>query len=205
MMKTLHRSYSRLIGCPSKASTIIKDLQTKNEYILSSNSIYAYLRNLQQIFVIEEANAWNPNLRSKTATRTSNTNYFIDPSIATAALGFSPNDLINDLKTMGFLFENLCIRDLRIYSQKLGGQVFHYRDKYGLECDAIIHLENGSYALVEIKLGGDKSIEEGAKVLNKLSEIIDSNNMKKPSFKMVLTGVGNFAYKRKDNILIVAQ
>ena len=158
---------------------------------------------LKKIFVIEDAPAWNPNLRSKTAIRSSDTRYFTDPSIGTAALGLGPQDLINDLNTMGLLFENLCIRDLRIYAEALDGNVYHYRDKNGLECDAVIHLRNGSYGLIEIKLGGDSRITEGVETLNKLASNIDTFKMKAPSFKMVLTGVGNYAYKRKDDILIV--
>ena len=129
------------------------------------------IRDRKKIFVIEDAPAWNPNIRSKTAIRSTDTRYFIDPSIATAALGIGPKDLIQDLNTMGFLFENLAVRDLRIYSELLDGSVYHYRDKSGLECDAVIHLRNGSYGLVEIKLGGDKLIEEGAQTLKTLSLI----------------------------------
>lgn len=147
--------------------------------------------------------AWNPNLRSKTALRTSDNRYFTDPSIATAALGASPNDLINDLETMGLMFETLAIRDLRVYADALNGQVYHYRDKKGLECDAIIHLRNGSYGLIEIKLGGDTLIEEGAKTLKKLASDIDTTRMKSPSFMMVLTGLGDFPYQREDGVYII--
>lgn len=135
--------------------------------------------------------------------RTSDTRYFTDPSIATAALGVGPNDLVNDLETMGFLFENMCIRDLRIYSDALDGFVYHYRDKTNRECDAVVHLRNGSYALIEIKLGGDKLIKMGANNLNKLEEIIDTTKMKKPAFKMIIVGIGKYAYQRKDGIYIV--
>ena len=147
--------------------------------------------------------AWNPNLRSKTAIRTSDTRYFVDPSIATAALGIGPNDLINDLKTMGLLFETMAIRDLRVYADLLDANVYHYRDKNGLECDAVIHCRNGSYGLVEIKLGGDKLIDEGAASLKKLSSKIDTDKMKKPSFLMVLTANSNVAYKRNDGVIVV--
>ena len=147
--------------------------------------------------------AWNPNLRSKTAIRTSNTRYYSDPSIAAAALGIGPNDLINDLNTFGLLFETLCVRDLRVYANALDGNVYHYRDKSGLECDAVIHLRNGKYGLIEIKLGGEKLIEEGIKNLKLLEGKIDTEKMNKPSFLMVLTGVGDYAYRRKDGVYVV--
>ena len=137
------------------------------------------------------------------AIRTSDNHYFIDPSIDTSALGASPNDLLNDLKTMGLMFETMAIRDLRVYAVALDGQVYHYRDKNGLECDAVIHLRNGSYGLIEIKLGGDDLIEEGAKSLADLSADIDTTRMKSPSFMMVLTGVGDFPYQRDDGVLVV--
>lgn len=159
---------------------------------------------MKKIFVIEDSLAWNPNLRSKTAIRTSDTRYFTDPSIATAALGLGPDDLLNDLNTFGLFFETLCVRDLRVYADALNGTVYHYRDKNSLECDAVIHLRNGYYGLIEIKLGGDDLINEGANTLKKLASIIDTTKMKAPSFLMVLTGVGNFAYKRsEDGVLVV--
>lgn len=147
--------------------------------------------------------AWNPNLRSKTAIRTSDTRYFVDPSIATAALGVGPKDLMNDLNTFGLLFETMAIRDLRIYAEVLDGEVFHYRDKNGLECDAVVHLRNGNYGLVEIKLGGETLIEESAVNLKKLADKIDTTKMHPPSFLMVLTAVGAYAYQRKDGVLVV--
>lgn len=140
---------------------------------------------------------------SKTAIRTSDTRYFVDPSLAIAALGLGPNDLINDLETMGLFFETLCIRDLRVYAEANDGEVFHYRDKNRLECDAVVHLRNGNYGLIEIKLGGDTRIEEGAANLNALGNKIDTTKMKNPSFKMVLTAVGQYAYKRTDGVLVV--
>lgn len=158
---------------------------------------------MRKLFVIEDSRAWNPNLRSKTAIRTSDTRYFVDPSIAVAALGIGPNDLIYDLNTMGLLFETLCVRDLRVYADALDGQVYHYRDKSGLECDAVIHLKNGSYGLVEVKLGGEKLINEGIQNLKSLSSIIDTEKMKQPSFKMVITGVGDYAYQTEDGIFVV--
>ena len=167
-----------------------------------SITLYSYLNALKKIFVIEDTPSWNPNLRSKTAIRTTDTRYFVDPSIAAAALGIGPEDLLNDLNTMGLLFENLCIRDLRVYAELLGGDIYHFRDKNGLECDTVLHLRNSSYALIEIKLGGDSLIEEGAGNLLKLASKIDTSKMKSPSFMMVLCAKAPFAYRRKDGIIV---
>lgn len=201
--KLLMRSYSRNIGSQAKFEEIRQDILGNDVDSFSIDTLYDYLNALKKIFVIEDAPAWNPNLRSKTAIRNTDTRYYVDPSIATASMGLGPKDLINDLSTMGLLFENLCVRDLRIYAQSIGGEIYHYRDKSGLECDAVVHLRNGSYGLVEIKLGGDKLIEEGCATLNKFEKIIDTTKMKSPSFKMILTGVGNYAFKRPDGILVV--
>jgi len=199
--KRLLRAYARSIGTQTKLTSLSDDVNEDNN--LGTNpTIYNYINALQKIFVIEDSHAWNPNLRSKTAIRTTDTRYFTDPSIAAAALGLGPNNLIDDIKTMGFFFENLCIRDLRVYADSLDGTIYHYRDKNGLECDAVIHLRNGAYGLIEIKLGGDKAIEEGKYTLNKLAENIDYNLMKKPSFKMVITGTGKYAYKDGDTFII---
>lgn len=202
-VRLLMRSYARHQGTMATIGTILEDLKVNESSSLSDNTVYDYIKALKKIFVIEDMPAWNPNLRSKTTLRTSDNRYFIDSSIATAALGAYPNDLINDLNTMGLLFETMAVRDLRVYADALDAQVYHYRDKKGLECDAIIHLRNGSYGLIEIKLGGDTLIEEGAEALKKLSEEIDTTRMKSPSFKMVLTGVGNFPYRRDDGVLVV--
>lgn len=145
----------------------------------------------------------NPNLRSKTAIRSSDTRYFTDPSIATAALGIGPQDLLNDLNTFGLIFETLAVRDLRVYADSLSGSVYHFRDKNGLECDAVVHLRNGCYGLIEIKLGGDELINEGADSLKTLASKIDSSRMKMPSFMMVLVGVGAYAYRREDGVYVV--
>jgi predicted AAA+ superfamily ATPase len=147
--------------------------------------------------------AWNPNLRSKTAIRTSDTHYFIDPSIAVAALGLGPDDLIRDLNTFGFLFECLCVRDLRVYADALKGNVFHFRDKDGLECDAVIHLRNGRYGLIEVKLGGERLIDEGAANLLKLASKLDTSRMKAPSFLMILVATGAYAFRRPDGVFVV--
>lgn len=199
--KRLLRAYARSIGTQTKLTSLSDDVNEDNN--LGTNpTIYNYINALQKIFVLEDSHAWNPNLRSKTAIRTTDTRYFTDPSIAAAALGLGPNDLIDDIKTMGFFFENLCIRDLRVYADSLDGTIYHYRDKNGLECDAVIHLRNGAYGLIEIKLGGDKAIEEGKYTLNKLAENIDYNLMKKPSFKMIITGTGKYAYKDGDTFIV---
>lgn len=202
-VKRILRSYARLVGSQAKIPTIIKDLKMNDIENISEITIRSYLSALNKMFVLEDSPAWNPNLRSKTAVRTSDTRYFTDPSIATASLGIGPNDLINDLETTGFLFENLCIRDLRVYAESLDGSLYHYRDKSGLECDAVIHLRNGSYGLIEVKLGGDKLIQEGINTLTALENCIDIEKMKKPAFKMILTATGQYAYTRSDGILIV--
>jgi hypothetical protein len=203
LAKRIMRSYARLQGAQASAGTILADIKVNEDDTISENTIYSYLKALKKIFVIEDSRAWNPNLRSKTAIRTSDTRYFADPSIATTALGMGPNDLINDLNTFGLFFETLCVRDLRVYADALDGTVYHYRDKNGLECDAVVHLRNGKYGLIEVKLGGDDLINEGAASLKKLSQSIDTERMNKPSFMMVLTGVGEYAYKRDDGVLVV--
>lgn len=197
------RSYARNQGTQAPNTELAKDVQGSDEVSINEETIASYLNALKKIFVVEDMPAWNPNLRSKTAIRSSDTRYYIDPSIAVAALGVGPNDLINDLKTFGFLFETLCVRDLRVYADALNGNVFHYRDKNGLECDAVIHLKNGKYGLVEIKLGGDKLIEEGSKSLKTMASKIDTEKMKTPSFLMVLTGTGDYAYRRQDGVFVV--
>lgn len=202
--RRLLRSYSRHQGGQVPVSTLLADMRLHDdEPSLSEDTITSYINAFRKIFVIEDAEAWNPNLRSKTAIRTSDTRYFVDPSIATAVCGLGPQDLINDLNTMGLFFETLCVRDLRVYAEALDGKVYHYRDKNGLECDAVVHLRNGAYGLVEIKLGGETLIDEGARTLNSLASKIDTSKMKAPSFLMVLTGMGDYAYQRKDGVLVV--
>lgn len=203
MAKRIMRSYSRHQGSQATNAMINDDVKGNDSQGISNDTLYSYLSSLKKIFVIDDINAWNPNLRSKTAVRTSDTRYFSDPSIATASLGLGPNDLIKDLNSMGLFFETMGIRDLRVYAESLDGEVYHYRDRSGLECDAVIHLRNGSYGLVEIKLGGDLLIEEGSRKLKKLSNIIDTERMNAPSFLMVLTGVGRYAYRRPDGVYIV--
>jgi len=202
-VKRLMRSYARNQGSQVPNTVIAQDIAANDESSMDADTVASYLNALRKIFVVEDMPAWNPNLRSKTAIRSSDTRYYIDPSIAAAALGIGPQDLISDLKTFGFLFETLCVRDLRVFADALNGEVYHYRDKDGLECDAVVHLRNGTYGLVEIKLGGDKLIEEGSTNLKALSDRIDTDKMKKPSFLMVLTGTGDYAYRRPDGVYVV--
>lgn len=201
--KRLMRSYARNQGAQTAYTVIRDDIVANDSESLTEDTVYAYTNALRKIFVIEDMPAWNPNLRSKTAIRTSDTRYFIDPSIATASLGLGPEELIKDLNTMGLFFETMCVRDLRVYAESIDGQVYHYRDKSGLECDTVIHLRNGSFGLIEIKLGGDKLIEEGAETLKAFRDKIDTTKMKTPSFLMVVTGTGRYAYKREDGVYVV--
>lgn len=202
-VKRLMRSYARNQGTQISNTMLAQDVFANDISSMSAETVASYINALRKIFVIEDMPAWNPNLRSKTAIRSSDTRYFIDPSIAAVSLGIGPNDLINNLKTFGFLFETLCIRDLRIFADSLNGDVYHYRDKDGQECDAVIHLRNGKYCLIEIKLGGEKLIEEGAESLKAMKAKIDIDKMNEPSFLMVLTGTGDYAYCRKDGVYVV--
>lgn len=203
LAKRLMRSYARNQGSQATAGTILADIKANESDDTSENTIYSYIKALKKIFVIEDSTAWNPNIRSKTAIRTSDTRYYTDPSIATAALGLGPKDLIKDMNTFGLLFETLCIRDLRVYASAIDGDVYHYRDRSGLECDAVVHLSNGKYGLIEVKIGGKELIDESAESLKKLASEIDTEKMYAPSFLMVLTGIGELAYKREDGVLVV--
>jgi len=203
-VQRLMRAYARHQGTQASIATLKGDLKNNDTTTLDEDTISSYLDALRKIFVVEDMPAWNPNLRSKTAIRTTDTRYFVDPSIATAALGLGPTDLINDLNSMGFFFETMCVRDLRVFAEALNGKVYHYRDKSGLECDAVVHLRNGQYGLIEIKLGGDSLIKEGAKTLNELANQVDTTRMKSPAFKMILTATGEYAYRRpEDGIYVV--
>ena len=197
----LMRAYSRYSASDAKITSIRADMMANDVDSLSTETIYNYINALKSIFVVEDLPAWSPNLRSRTAIRSSDTRHFVDPSIAVAALGIGPSDLLNDLNTMGLLFESMCIRDLRVYAESLEGKVYHYRDKSGLECDAIVHLRNGSYGLIAVKLGGSE-IETAARNLLALSAKIDPARMKAASFMMILTGTG-YAYKREDGVYVV--
>lgn len=202
-VRRLMRSYARNQGGQVPNTVLAQDIAANDETPINEETVASYVNALRKIFVVEDMPAWNPNLRSKTAIRSSDTRYYIDPSIAAAALGIGPSDLLNDLKTFGFLFETLCIRDLRVFADALNGEVYHYRDKDGQECDAVIHLRNGKYGLIEIKLGGDKLIEEGAKSLKSMEAKIDTDRMNAPSFLMVLTGSGDYAYRRRDGVYVI--
>lgn len=202
-VRRIMRSLARNQGSQTPTTVIANDILANDSSSVNEDTVQTYIKALKKIFVIEDMPAWNPNLRSKSAIRTSDTRYYVDPSIASASLGLGPEDLLNDLNTFGLLFETLCVRDLRIFAESLNGSVYHYRDNTGLECDAVIHLRNGKYGLIEIKLGGDSLIEEGAKSLKKLKDCIDTTKMNKPSFLMVLTGIGKYAYKREDGVLVI--
>ena len=202
-VQRLLRSYARHQGGQVPISTIYEDICTYEGHSLTEVTLSGYIQALKKIFLIEDMPAWNPNLRSKSAIRTSDTRYFVDPSIAVSAMGLGPDDLINDLNTFGLWFETMAVRDLRVYSDAIGGTVYHFRDRNGLECDAVIHLRNGSYGLVEIKLGGEKLIDEGCKNLNTLARKIDTDKMPPPSFRMILTALGQYAYTRNDGVYVV--
>jgi predicted AAA+ superfamily ATPase len=178
-----------------------KDLES-NQVAIDARTIESYINAFKKLFVIEDVEAWSPALRSKATLRTADTRQFVDPSIAATLLDASADDLMTDPNTFGLLFESLCIRDLRIYAEKLNGQIFNYRDSRGLEADAIIHLDNGKWGAIEVKLGGEELIENGASHLLQLKETIDIKKMKAPLFLMVLVATG-FAYKRPDGVLVV--
>ena len=200
-MTRVLRSYARNTATQANYATIRSDMQANDSDTLSEDTVASYLSVLRSLFVVEDLPAWNPNLRSKTAIRTSDTRHFADPAIGTAALGMGPDDLMGDLKTFGLFFESMCIRDLRVYAQRLGGEVYHYRDKSGLEADAVIHLRDGRYGLVEAKLFSQEFIDEGASNLLKLAARIDTERMREPSFLLVVTGTP-YAYRRDDGVVV---
>ncbi len=201
--RLLLRSYARNVGSATSFSKMSEDIKENDNASISYETVSDYVDALKKFFVLEDMPAWNPNLRSKTAIQSSDTRYFVDPCIATAALSIGPHDLMDDLRTFGLYFESMAVRDLRVYVDALIGEVFHYRDSSGLECDAVLHLRDGRYGLVEIKLGGSDNIEKGAAALKELANRIDSDKMKAPSFMMVLIGVWQFAYQRKDGVYVV--
>ena len=201
--KRLMRSYARNISQQVSFATIRKDMLANDANTLDENTVVDYIKALKKLYVIEDLAAWNPNIRSKAAIRTSDTRHFVDPSIGTAALGLGPNDLVNDLQTFGLFFKNLVVRDLRVYAEALDGTLYHYRDSNGLECDAVLHRRNGSYALLEVKLGGTERIEEGAANLVSLANKIDTDKMSAPSFMAVIIGVGQYAYRRNDGVYVI--
>ena len=201
-VRLLLRSYARQQGTQSTIVNIRKDMTIGDGHGPDDDTVSSYLNALRKIFVIEDSEAWCPALRSRAAIRMSPTRYFSDPSIATAVLGLGPEDLMNDIRTYGLFFETMVMRDLRVYVDALNGSVSHYLDRNGLECDAVVHLRNGTSGLVEVKLGGESLIDEGAKTLNELSGIIDTSRQSEVAFKMVVTASGDFAYQRKDGIII---
>lgn len=201
--RLLLRSYARHISQQVSYATIKADMLSNDSQTLDEDTVADYIKALKRLFVIEDLEAWNPNIRSKAAIRTSDTRHFVDPSIGTAALGLGPKDLMNDLESFGLFFEDLAVRDLRIFADVLDGRLYHYRDSSGLECDTVLHRRNGTYALIEIKLGGEKAIEEAADSLKQLAETIDHTRMPQPAFLMVLTAVGPYAYRRPDGIFVV--
>lgn len=194
------RSYSRHISTQVTIKTITSDV-TKNFDSINRNTVGEYLEALRKIFVVEDLKSWSPKLRSKTVISQSPTRHFVDPAIAAYFLDANPKDLLNDLETMGLLFESLVIRDLRIYAESIGGRVYHYRDHSGQEADAILHFKGGKWAAIEVKLG-TKAIDEGAESLKRLANKIDQEAMNKPSFLAVITGTG-YAYRRDDGVYVL--
>lgn len=202
VLKMILKSYARHISTEAAISTIIADVRQSNERTMDPKTFDDYMEALKDLYVIEDLPAWNPNIRSKTIIRSTPTRHFIDTSIACRALGVSPNDLMNDLESFGLFFEDFAVRDLSIYANAIGGTVTHYRDNTGLECDAVVHLEDGRWGAIEIKLGGDELIEHGAQSLKNLREKITSiSEERAPSFLMVLTAVGG-AYRREDGVYV---
>lgn len=203
VMRMILRSYARNISSEAAVSTIISDIRQSNERTMDTKTYGDYMEALKDIYIIEDMEAWNPNIRSKTSIRSTPTRHFVDTSIACRCLGVNPNDLMNDLESFGLFFEDFAVRDLRVYAECLGGVVKHYRDNAGLECDAVVHLEDGRWGGIEIKLGGDDLIDDGAKSLKTLrDEIVEKSDEKAPSFLLVLTAVGG-AYRREDGVYVV--
>lgn len=199
ILRMIMRSYARHISTEAAVKTIRTDVMQSNNRTLDTKTMDDYVEALKDLFIIEDVEAWNPNIRSKAAIRTTPTRHFVDTSIATAVLDVSPADLINDLNSFGLFFEDMAVRDLGIYASYLDGVVKHYRDSSGLECDAVLHLKNGQWASIEIKLGGEKLIEEGAANLIKLKNTVNESKL---AFQMILTASGP-AYQRKDGIYVV--
>lgn len=203
VLKMILRSYARHISTEAAISTIITDVRQSNERTMDPKTFDDYMEALKDLYIIDDMSAWNPNIRSKTSIRSTPTRHFVDTSIACRALGVMPKDLHRDLESFGLFFEDMAVRDLKVYAGTLGGEVLHYRDNAGLECDAIIHLEDGRWGAVEIKLGGDKLIEDGANALKRLKDKIEERSHEAaPSFLMVLTAVGS-SYKREDGVFVV--
>lgn len=204
VLKMIIRSYARHISTEAAISTIIADVRQSNERTMDAKTFDNYLEALKDLYILEDMPAWNPNIRSKTSIRSTPTRHFVDTSIACRALGVMPEDLLADLESFGLFFEDMAIRDLKVYAATLGGEVRHYRDNAGLECDAVIHLENGQWGAIEIKLGGDDLIEAGAASLKRLkAKLAEKSDEKAPSFLMVLTAVGG-SYQREDGVYVAS-
>jgi predicted AAA+ superfamily ATPase len=202
VLRMILRSYARNISSEAAVSTIITDIRQSNERTMDSKTYDDYMDALKDLYIIEDMDAWNPNIRSKTSIRSTPTRHFVDTSIACRSLGVSPGDLMKDLNSFGLFYEDFAVRDLRVYADCLGGTVKHYRDNAGLECDAVVHLEDGRWGGIEIKLGGDDLINEGAESLKTLrNKIIEKSDEKAPSFLLVLTAVGG-AFKRDDGVYV---
>lgn len=201
--RLLLRSYARNTGSSITFSKMCEDIKANDNAAITYETVSDYVDALKKLFVLEDMPAWNPNLRSKAAIQSSDVRYFVDPSIATSALSLGPKDLINDLRTFGLFFESMAVRDLRVYADALNGNLYHFRDSSGLECDAVLHRRNGEYGLIEIKLGGIDNIEKASDTLKRLRDKIDTDKMKAPSFLMVLIGVGQYAYRRQDGVFVV--
>lgn len=202
VLRMILRSYARHISTEAAVSTIISDIRQSNERTMDPKTFADYMEALKDLYILEDLPAWNPNIRSKTSIRSTPTRHFIDTSIACRSLGVSPNDLMRDLESFGLFFEDFAVRDLSIYANSIGGSVSHYRDNTGLECDAVLHLEDGRWGAIEIKLGGDDLIEHGAKSLNTLrNKIIGKSEEQAPSFLMVLTATGG-TYQREDGVYV---
>lgn len=201
LLRMILKSYARNISTEATYQTILNDVMISNSRVMDIKTFESYLEIAEELYIIEDIEAWTPNIRSKAAIRTTNTRHFVDTSIACCALNVSPSDLMNDPKTFGFFFEDFAIHELKVYAESLGGEVKHYRDSNGLECDAIVHLSDGRWAAIEVKLGSENGINEGVESLNALENNIDEN-YKKPSFKMILTATGK-AYRRKDGIYVI--
>ena len=203
VLKMILRSYARNISTEASKQTRIEDVKQSNERTMDTKTFDDYLEALGDLFILSDLEAWNPNIRSKTSIRTTPTRHFVDTSIACRALNIFPEDLMNNLESFGLFFEDFAVRDLSIYAQAHGGELRHYRDNAGLECDAVVHLEDGRWGAVEIKLGGDKLIDEGAHSLNLLKEKISNKSSEPtPSFLMILTAKGAL-YQREDGIYVV--
>ena len=196
------RSYARNVSTEARRKTILADINEHDDRNLSQDTFEEYVDALRDLFIIKDIEAWNPNFRSKTTITSSPTRHFVDTSIAAGALGVSPEDLMNDPKTFGMLFEDFAVKELSVYAQALKGEIRHYRDGNGLECDAVMHLKNGKYALIEIKLGGESLIKEGVSTLNALKQKIAESQQTPPAFSMILTAVGD-AYTLENGIHVV--